>query len=111
MLSKARPSAAARGYGPRWRKTSSGWLLKHPWCADPYKVHQRFPEPADCTDHIIPHKGNMALFWDPKNWQSLCGTCHSRKTASEEGGFGNDVRGQKAVPAGMREGVPSTGAG
>lgn len=28
------------------------------------------------VDHIIPHKGDMTLFWDPDNWQSLCFWCH-----------------------------------
>ncbi|MFR3634507.1 MAG: HNH endonuclease [Sutterella sp.] len=36
-----------------------------------------------------PHKGDMALFWDQSNWQPLCHTCHSKKTAREDGGFGN----------------------
>jgi 5-methylcytosine-specific restriction protein A len=31
----------------------------------------------------------MALFWDQSNWQPLCHTCHSKKTAREDGGFGN----------------------
>lgn len=81
------PSAAKRVYGWRWQKTSAGRLIKHPWCVDPYKVHV-LPQLATCTDHIKAHKGNMALFWDPKNWQSLCDSCHSRKTVEEDGGFG-----------------------
>jgi 5-methylcytosine-specific restriction protein A len=44
------------------------------------------------VDHIIPHKGNMNLFWDKRNWQSMCGRCHSKKTAKEDGGFGNKSR-------------------
>jgi 5-methylcytosine-specific restriction protein A len=44
------------------------------------------------TDHIVAHKGDMRLFWDPKNWQSLCGPCNSRKAALEEGGFGRPIR-------------------
>lgn len=31
----------------------------------------------------------MSLFWDRTNWQGLCKQCHSRKTAAEDGGFGN----------------------
>jgi 5-methylcytosine-specific restriction enzyme A len=88
IAERARPSAAARGYGRRWQKTSAARLDKHPWCVDPYKVHKLFPEPATVTDHVIPHKGNMTLFWDPTNWQSLCDRCHNTKTAFEDGGFG-----------------------
>lgn len=31
-------------------------------------------------DHIIDHKGNIDLFYDLKNLQTLCISCHSRKT-------------------------------
>ena len=41
------------------------------------------------VDHIIPHKGDEALFWDEDNLQSLCTPCHNQKTAREDGGFGN----------------------
>ncbi|WP_085981300.1 MULTISPECIES: HNH endonuclease signature motif containing protein [unclassified Paenibacillus] len=44
-------------------------------------------EPATVVDHITPHKGDMGLFWDQGNWQPLCATCHSIKTAKEDGGF------------------------
>jgi len=45
--------------------------------------------PATVVDHIVPHKGDQEKFWDPNNHQSLCDTCHNRKTAKEDGGFGN----------------------
>lgn len=35
------------------------------------------------VDHIIPHKGDMRLFSDKNNLQSLCKRCHSRKTLAE----------------------------
>ena len=35
------------------------------------------------VDHIIPHKGNLELFWDEDNLQALCKPCHDRKTAKE----------------------------
>lgn len=44
------------------------------------------------VDHIRPHKSNYDLFWDPNNWQSMCDPCHSKKTATEDGGFGNRAR-------------------
>ncbi|WP_396127368.1 HNH endonuclease [Edaphobacter acidisoli] len=49
--------------------------------------------PAAHTDHIIPHRGDKKLFWDRSNWQPLCATCHSVKTAEEDGGFGRPYRG------------------
>ena len=47
--------------------------------------------PATVVDHIVPHKGDKKLFWDSGNWQPLCGPCHSRKTAKEDGGFSYSV--------------------
>ena len=43
---------------------------------------------AVVVDHIWPHKGDRALFWDRGNWQSLCKACHDRKTALEDGRWG-----------------------
>lgn len=49
-------------------------------------------------DHIKPHRGNWNMFIDPANLQGLCEPCHDRKTALEDGGFGN-----------VRKGHPSHG--
>jgi len=35
------------------------------------------------VDHIQDHKGDRALFADLDNLESLCHSCHSRKTAAE----------------------------
>lgn len=35
------------------------------------------------VDHITPHKGDINLFLDFENTQSLCKSHHSRKTATE----------------------------
>jgi 5-methylcytosine-specific restriction protein A len=48
---------------------------------------------ATDVDHITPHKGNKELFYDVSNLQSLCHSHHSQKTAKEDGGFGNKIRG------------------
>ncbi|RKN86754.1 HNH endonuclease [Paenibacillus ginsengarvi] len=82
-----RESAAKRGYDSKWRKARVGWLLKHPLCVECEK--QGNVREATIVDHIRPHKGDKALFWDKTNWQSLCATCHSQKTVREDGGFGN----------------------
>jgi len=52
---------------------------------------------ATDVDHIVPHCGDMALFWDVLNWQPLCEACHGRKTAREDGGFGNPRQRQRAA--------------
>lgn len=80
---KAR-SKTKRLYGRRWRKASRVFLEDHPLCA------RCWPDIVEATvvDHIIPHKGDMELFWDGSNWQTLCTRCHNQKTANEDGGFG-----------------------
>nr|WP_281492405.1 HNH endonuclease [Wohlfahrtiimonas chitiniclastica] len=39
---------------------------------------------ANVVDHIEPHRGDQALFWDRNNWQSLCSSCHSSIKQKEE---------------------------
>ena len=39
-------------------------------------------------DHVVPHKGSYKLFWDFDNSQTQCVSCHNRKTAVDDGGFG-----------------------
>ena len=85
---KRRGSSAQRGYGNRWRRYRLGYLARNPLCVECRK--QKRVEAATVVDHIRPHKGNMKLFWDMKNHQGLCASCHSRKTATEDGGFGHE---------------------
>lgn len=90
VMDRKRESSSQRGYGYKWQKASKGFLAKNPLCAE----HGRRGEVEAATevDHIIPHKGDMALFWNRANWQSLCHSCHSTKTATEDGGWGNPRR-------------------
>jgi len=81
-----RKTAAQRGYGSRWQKARVGWLRSHPLCAECQRLGKLVA--ASDVDHITPHKGDMAIFWDAGNWQSLCRSCHSSKTVREDGGFG-----------------------
>lgn len=82
-----RISKCKQGYGRRWEKAREAFLIENPLCVECQK-HGRYT-PATEVDHIIPHRGDQNLFWDRKNWQSLCHSCHSKKTAKEDGGFGN----------------------
>ncbi len=83
-----RQSAARRGYDSSWRKERKQYLKENPLCIKCLKQNKEI-EPATVVDHIIPHKGDMVLFWDKSNWQSLCKKHHDIKTVSEDGGFGN----------------------
>ena len=83
---KLRGTAHERGYGVAWQKARAGFLRSHPLC----RTHaaQQQVVAASVVDHIIPHKGDTTLFWQYSNWQALCKTCHDKKTAVEDGGFG-----------------------
>jgi len=77
---RLRGGADARGYDARWRKARAAFLQKHPLCRQCLREGRLTP--ATVVDHILPHRGNQELFWDEKNWQALCRTCHDRKTGS-----------------------------
>ncbi|GAA4218581.1 5-methylcytosine-specific restriction endonuclease McrA [Sagittula marina] len=36
------------------------------------------------ADHVKPHRGDAALFWDRKNLKCLCQSCHSGAKQREE---------------------------
>jgi len=47
---------------------------------------------ADVVDHIVPHRGDAKLFWDPANLQSMCKPHHdSSKAQLEHKGFVDDI--------------------
>ena len=84
-----RGSAAERGYDSRWQKYRLRFLAEHPLCRECWNTNKH-AVPARHVDHIIPVSGpNDPLFWVPSNHQGLCHSCHSKKTAMENGGFGN----------------------
>ncbi|MDB5659564.1 MAG: nuclease / probable phage holin-like protein [Cypionkella sp.] len=66
-----RPTARQRGYSRKWEQARTEWLFHHPCCAMCGKAG------ATVVDHIIPHRGDEKLFWDWRNWQSLCARCHN----------------------------------
>src|SRR5918996_225875 len=80
-LDRQRPSASARGYGPRWRRARAAYLARHPLCG-PCREAGRL-EPATVVDHRVPHRGDPVLFWDEANWAALCKRCHDAKRARE----------------------------
>ena len=56
-------------------------LLREPFCRECAQRGDRTR--ATNVDHIQDHKGDRALFMDRSNLQSLCHSCHSRKTARD----------------------------
>ena len=86
-VSKEQNKSSSKIYTYQWRKASKAYLKEHPLCVHCERDGRLTP--ASEVDHIIPHNGDMKLFWDQTNWQGLCKKCHSKKTALEDGGFGN----------------------
>jgi 5-methylcytosine-specific restriction enzyme A len=80
-LDRARPSAARRGYGRRWRRARAAFLARYPLCATCRS--QGRVVPATVVDHVVPHRGDQRLFWDRGNWAPSCKACHDAKTARE----------------------------
>ena len=64
-----------------WKTLRSEQLLREPWCREcaQHGIRTR----ATDVDHIRDHKGDWTVFIDASNLQSLCHSCHSRKTAAE----------------------------
>ena len=90
MTRGTRESAAARGYGRRWRKARKTFLARHPLCAM-CRAEGRVVA-ATLVDHIVPHRGGQALFWDRRNWQPLCDSHHgSAKQRHEARGYSSAV--------------------
>lgn len=80
-LKPARGSSAAKGYGYRWQRLRIRILDRDYWQC------RSCGNKATDVDHIIAkNKGGTD---DPENLQALCHKCHSRKTAEEDGRFGN----------------------
>ena len=86
-----RGTSTERGYDARWRRYRKAYLAEHPLCA--LCAKKGITRAATTVDHIIPHRGNYELFWDPKNHQPLCEEHHNIKTATFDHGFGNERKG------------------
>lgn len=87
-----KPKQTARRESAAWH----GWYNLPVW-TDDLRPGQLFAEPfcrecarrglrtrATDVDHIRDHKGDWALFTARDNLQSLCHSCHSRKTMGEQ---------------------------
>ena len=68
-------------YNYRWQKVRDLWLIDNPLCV--HCLDNGIIMSANEVDHIVPHKGDLTLFWDHTNYQSLCKSCHSVKTRGE----------------------------
>lgn len=115
-----RGSARARGYTLKWDKASAGHLKANPLCVycemgawgEPPRV-----EAAVLTDHLIPHRGDQAVFWNRRDWVACCAACHSgpkqraEQFSGEMARLVNAVRAYLAAPRGWVESLQPGNAG
>lgn len=110
-------------YSSRWRKARAQHLAIEPFCrlcrhagienaghltmaGQPQRDSRRRHM---VVDHIVPHRGDLGLFWDRSNWQTLCPDHHDIvKQREERQGFSN-ARGADGWPTDPRH--PANRAG
>lgn len=102
MLARGARPMTKRPYSTaRWQRLRKAKLARDPVCQ--YCPPGRLT-PATEVDHILPMaRGGDALDWD--NLKSACRSCHSSKTAFEDGGFGRKP-GRARVKGCDAQGVP-----
>lgn len=76
-----------------WRKLRLWQLKREPLCR--FCRDNGIVTEANTVDHKMPHRGNMGLFFDRGNLQSLCKECHSgaKQRMEKSGEFGCDTNG------------------
>ena len=86
-LTSARHS---RLYNYEWQKARAEFLKEHPLCQCPAcDGGRKRLSAANVVDHDPPHRGDLTKFWDRSTWRAMAKACHDRKTATQDGGFGN----------------------
>ena len=77
---RRRRGARRRGYDSTWEKKRAAQLEEEPWCRECYQQDRLVC--ATDVDHITPRRqfADPATADRPDNLQSLCATCHRRKT-------------------------------
>lgn len=77
-------------YNERWRRARRSFLASHALCVMCHK--EGVATLATVVDHITPHRGDLALFWNTANWQPLCTMHHNKvKQGIEHRGFDTQV--------------------
>lgn len=81
---------------PQWQRIREAQLSAHPLCV--MCLEDEVVQEAKVCDHVVPHRGDAALFWSGP-FQSLCEPCHNGRKQREELSAGslriniNDING------------------
>jgi 5-methylcytosine-specific restriction protein A len=70
-----------RTYDEAWQRLSRSFLRRWPHCF-------RCGKPAEVVDHVVSIEADPSRKYDESNLESLCRSCHGRKTVARDGGFG-----------------------
>lgn len=76
-----RDTANARLYDYAWQCYRIEYLAANPVCV---MCGEGCTLQATVVDHIVPHRGDAALFRDTRNHQALCAHCHNVHKQREE---------------------------
>jgi len=89
---KNRRSASAGWYDTaKWKNERKRFISEFPLCG--MRTRGQKPVMSEChakqllvpakqVDHVVPHRGDEARFWDRDGWQSLCASCGAKKSRS-----------------------------
>jgi hypothetical protein len=86
----------------RWRKRARLQLAEHPLCA--ICLQSGKIEAAQVCDHVIPHRGDVNLFWTGE-LRSVCWSCHSSIKQSLEQSLEKGKDGKVVIAIGL-DGYP-----
>ena len=67
----------------RWRRLSARVRSRQPVC-ESCKAAGHTPRPTRVTDHVIPHRGDLQLFYAESNLRAMCAECHNEKSRREQ---------------------------
>lgn len=73
---------AERGYGGKWQRERATFLDANPVCERCENLGRMTP--STVVNHRVPHRGDMKLFWDRKNWEPACKPHHDGEIQREE---------------------------
>ncbi len=96
----ARPSAAARGYDPAWKRVRADFLKAHPFCCSP-----GCNKPSTEADHVlsVAERPDLRLSWS--NLRPFCKPHHSQRTARDQGFARSGARTREAGGEGRNLGI------
>lgn len=73
-------------YNRKWQRQSRLFKAHNPLCVYCLQMGKTTAVAGrlGVVDHIKPHNGDLVLFWNQDNWQSLCNACHDGPKRLEE---------------------------